>query len=136
MRKLLLSLLFVCVAFLFNSTTINAASPTPAGFSNPRDPHGSCGANGVSTAIGCVPIGDQVTFVAWMIGWAIGIAGGIAMLLIVIAGFNIMTAAGDPQKLNGGRELLTAAVSGLILIVFSVFLLNLIGYDILHLPGF
>lgn len=61
--------------------------------------------------------------------------GGIALVLIAVAGFNIMTAAGDPQKLNGGRELLTAAVSGLVLIIFSVFILRLIGVQILQIPG-
>lgn len=91
-----------------------------------------CG-NGIVTALGCIPVGSTQDFVAWFLEWIIGIAGGIGFLFIIFASFQIMTAQGDPQKLNGGRELLTAAVSGLILVVFSVFILKVIGVDVLHL---
>ncbi|MDO8503759.1 MAG: pilin [bacterium] len=94
---------------------------------------------GISTAIGCIPIGIQGgtnQFVAWALRWAIGIAGGVAFLLMLYSGFQIMTASGNPERLQKGRELLTAAISGLILIIFSVFLLRLIGVQILNLPGF
>ncbi|MBI4033232.1 MAG: hypothetical protein HY377_01850 [Candidatus Blackburnbacteria bacterium] len=90
----------------------------------------------ISTAIGCIPIGNTNEFAAWVLRWAIGISGGVAFLLMLFAGFQIMTAAGNPEKLQHGRELLTAAISGLILIIFSVFLLRLIGVQILNLPGF
>ena len=65
-----------------------------------------------------------------------GLAGGIAFLLILFGGFQILTSAGNPEKLNEGRELVSSAVAGLLLIIFSVFLLRLIGYDILRIPGF
>ena len=42
-----------------------------------------------------------------------------------------MTSAGNPDKLRAGQELLTSAVSGLILLIFSVFILRTIGIDIL-----
>lgn len=95
----------------------------------------SNGGTGIQTALGCVPISDSNTLVAWFLRWAVGIAGGVAFLFILLAGFQIMTASGNPERLQHGRELLTAAISGLILIIFSVFLLNLIGVEILNLPG-
>jgi Co/Zn/Cd efflux system component len=70
------------------------------------------------------------------LGAVIGIAGGIAFLLMIFAGFQIITSTGDPEKLNRGKEILTSAIIGLVVIVFSVFLLKLIGVDILQLPGF
>lgn len=94
------------------------------------------GGKDISTAIGCIPIQNTNEFVAWILRWAIGIAGGVAFLLMLFAGFQIMTASGNPERLQKGRELLTAAISGLILIIFSVFLLRLIGVEILNLPGF
>jgi len=113
---------------------LNTATPTPG----PGDLHGNCGANGISTAIGCVPVlgnDNGVGFYGFLLGWAIGIAGGIAFLLIVYAGFMIMTSSGNPERLKAGQELLTSAISGLVLLVFSVFILNFIGVKILQIPG-
>lgn len=107
-------------------------TPKPGPISGPT----ACkGGTGINTAIGCIPVDSSNNFVAWFLRWSIGIAGGIAFLMIVFASFQVMTASGDPQKLQGGRELLTAAISGLILIIFSIFLLRLIGVTILDIPG-
>lgn len=65
-----------------------------------------------------------------------GVGGGIAFLLIIYAGFLIMTATGDPKRIQAGQELLTSAISGLILLVLSVFVLKFIGIDILGLCKF
>ena len=88
---------------------------------------GSC----IDTAIGCVPIGDENQLAGFVLRWAIGIGGGIAFILIVFAGFQMTTSSGDPKKLQASRELLTSAIGGLILLIFSVFLLELIGVQIL-----
>ena len=63
--------------------------------------------------------------------WAIGIAGGIAFILIIVSGFMISTSSGDPKRLQAGRELLTAAITGLLLVIFSAFILRLLGVDLL-----
>lgn len=96
---------------------------------------GSCPVNSIDTAIGCLPVGDKNAFLAFVLRWAIGISGGVSFILIIFSGFNIMTAAGDKRKLQSGKELLTAALSGLILIIFSVFILDLIGIRILKIPS-
>ena len=94
-----------------------------------------CGGSqtGISTAIGCIDFGNQNALFGDLLRWAVGIGGGIAFLLIVYAGFMIMTAAGNPERLKAGQELLTSAISGLILLIFSVFVLKFIGIDILGL---
>lgn len=89
----------------------------------------------VWTAIGCVPV-TLDGFVGAILPFAIGIAGGIAFLLILFGALQIMTSAGNPEKLNAGRELVTSAIVGLLLIIFSVFILQLIGVQILRIPGF
>lgn len=89
------------------------------------------GKTGIYTAIGCIPVlGGQQEFATFILTWAIGIGGGIAFLLIVYAGFMIMTSSGNPERLKAGQELLTAAISGLVLLIFSVFILNFIGVKI------
>jgi hypothetical protein len=93
----------------------------------------------LKTAIGCITIlspNGQNAFLADILRWAVGVGSGIAFLLIVYAGFMIMTATGNPERLKAGQELLTSAVAGLILLVFSVFILKFIGVDILGLCKF
>ena len=91
---------------------------------------------GINTAIGCLIAGDPKQLISQLLGWGVGVGGGIAFLMIVFAGFQIITAGGDPKLIQAGHELLISAISGLILIVLSVLILNLIGVNILKLPGF
>lgn len=97
----------------------------------------SCsGGKGFQTAIGCIPVESPQAFATFFIKWAMGIAGGISLVLIGYSGFIIMTSSGNPQKMQAGKELLTSAVSGLGLILFGIFALRFIGVDILQIPGF
>ena len=95
-----------------------------------------CGSTEIDTAIGCVPVlgNDNGTgFAGFVLKWGIGVGSGIAFLLIVYASFMIMTSQGDPNRLKAGQELLTSAISGLLLLIFSIFVLKFIGLDILGL---
>ena len=95
------------------------------------------GTKGILTAIGCIHVLDTPeTFLGDILRWAVGIGGGIAFLLILYAGFMVVTSAGNPERLKAGQELLTSAISGLILLIFSVFILKFIGIDILGLCKF
>ncbi len=90
---------------------------------------------GVWTALGCIQTNPS-QFIGSILGIGIGIGGGIAFLLILFGGFQILTSAGNPEKLNAGKELATSAIAGLLIIIFSIFILRLIGVTILHIPGF
>ncbi|MCX6703872.1 MAG: pilin, partial [Candidatus Woesebacteria bacterium] len=111
-----------------------APSPTPYSTSTPVY---CSGQTGINTAIGCIHVlGTPEQFLGDILRWAVGIGGGIAFLLIIYAGFMIMTSSGNPERLKAGQELLTSAISGLILLVFSIFILKFIGVDILGLCKF
>ncbi|PIP52113.1 hypothetical protein COX09_03245 [Candidatus Beckwithbacteria bacterium CG23_combo_of_CG06-09_8_20_14_all_47_9] len=69
--------------------------------------------------------------VKWILGWSIAMGSGIAFLLALWGGITIVLAGGNPEKINEGKEVITSAVSGLLFILFSVFLLRFIGVDIL-----
>lgn len=97
---------------------------------------GVCGAEELNTAIGCIPISSSWELTGFILKWAIGIGGGIAFVMILIAIFQIMTSGGVPERLKAGQELLVSAISGLILLIFSVFILELVGVNILNIPGF
>ena len=96
-----------------------------------------CMGNGTGawTALGCIPT-DPSKFIGQILGIAVGIGGGIAFLLVLFGGFQILMSAGNPEKLNAGKELVTSAITGLLIIIFSLFILRLIGFNILGIPGF
>lgn len=89
----------------------------------------------VWTAIGCIEA-TSTGLINTFLPFGIGIAGGIAFLLILFGALQMMMSSGNPEKLNAGKELVTAAITGLLLIIFSIFLLQLIGVKILRIPGF
>lgn len=93
------------------------------------------GCHKVSTAFGDIGT-TSGSFVTSLLGVILSFAGGIAVLLIIIAGFRLISSQGNPEKIQAAREQLTAAVVGLIFIIFSLFILQIIGHDILNLPGF
>lgn len=89
----------------------------------------------IDTGLGCVPVKNTTDFVAWLLKFALGIGGGIAFLLMIYGVFRIITSTGNPDSLKAGKETITSAVIGLLMIVFSIFLLQLIGVEILKIPG-
>ena len=89
---------------------------------------------GVNTALGCIPVGST-SFTSWLLGWLFGIAGGIAFLLMVYGFILIATSSGDEKKVAGAKETITSAIVGLLVCIFSVFILRLIAVNILHIPG-
>jgi len=86
------------------------------------------------TALGCIPT-DPTELIKWVFPYLLGFGGLAAFLLIVFAGIQIMTSSGNPEKLKAGKELITSAITGLIFIILSLFLLRVIGVDILRIPG-
>lgn len=89
----------------------------------------------VETGIGCIPT-DAPGLAAFLVKLIVGIAGGVALLLLIIGGAQFIASGGDPDSLDEAKEKITAAVSGILLIIFSLLVLKVIGVDILGLPGF
>ncbi len=87
------------------------------------------------TAIGCIDPSAK-GLISKFLPFGIGVAGGIAILLILFGALQMMMSSGNPEKLNAGKELVGAAITGLLFIIFSVFILRLVGVDILKIPGF
>jgi len=94
-----------------------------------------CALNEINTALGCVKTGPG-GFVTDILGLAIGIAGGIAFILMVVGAIRMLVSGGDPEALAAGRDMLTSAIAGLLFMIFSVVILRIIGFDILKLPDF
>lgn len=91
--------------------------------------------NWVQTAFGRINT-DPAGLVQSIFTILLGFSGGVALLLIIASGYQLMTSQGNPEKVKEGRERLTAAIVGLLFIIFSTLILQIIGVDILNLPGF
>ena len=95
---------------------------------------GSGGCATVNTALG--PISTSPGgLVGSIMAILLSLAGGVAILLIIAAGYQLVTSQGNPEKVKAARERLTSAIVGLLFIIFSVALLQIIGISILHIPG-
>lgn len=98
---------------------------------NPPDGRGPA----FKTAIGCVHT-NPAEFVKDLMKFVIGIGGGLAFLMMLLGAFQMLTSAGNPETLKAGQDRLTSAVIGLLFVIFSILLLQIIGVGILNIPGF
>lgn len=87
----------------------------------------------VDTGFGTIPT-RPAEFASTFLRIAIGVAGGVSFLLMVFGSYRLVFAGGNPESIQSGRQIITAAIVGLLVVIFSVFLLNLIGKSILKLP--
>ncbi|OGM15034.1 hypothetical protein A3D84_02075 [Candidatus Woesebacteria bacterium RIFCSPHIGHO2_02_FULL_42_20] len=87
------------------------------------------------TALGCIDFGSPggVGVAITMLRAGASIVGGIAFLLIIFGGFKVMTSQNDPERLQSGKNVISAAVIGLAFVLFSVIILKVIGVDVLGL---
>lgn len=91
---------------------------------------------GINTALGCIDTDmSSGGFIKSILTLAVGLGGGIALLMMLYGTFIVTTSAGIPDKLNQGKEIITSAATGLIFIILSIVLMNLIGVSVLGIPG-
>jgi hypothetical protein len=91
---------------------------------------------GVWTGIGCVQTSLSGFIQETVFGLGIGLAGITALGCIIYSAILYQTSAGNSEKLQSAQELLRSCIFGLLLIIFSVFILRVIGVDLLRIPGF
>ncbi len=78
------------------------------------------------TAFGNIPT-DITGFAGTIVSIAIGIAGGLALILLVFGSIRVLVSRGDPERLAGGRDVIIAAIAGLLFLIFSVLILRSLG---------
>lgn len=94
-----------------------------------------CNKDFCDTAVGPIPTSVQGA-VSAIFSVLLSIIGGIAVLLIIISGYKLMTSQGNLEKVQGAKEQLAAAIVGLLFVIFSFVILQIIGITFLGLPGF
>lgn len=85
---------------------------------------------GVYTSLGCIPYSfNGILSAVLLIGISIG--GAYALLCIIFSAIRIQMSRGDSQAIQTARENVTGCLIGLILILFSVFIINALGGGVL-----
>ena len=93
------------------------------------------GGTSCPTALGDLPT-DLPSLLTKVFSIVLAIAGVAALGLIIASGYRLMVSQGNPEQVKGAREQLTAAIIGLLFIIFSLVILQVIGANILKIPGF
>lgn len=88
------------------------------------------------------PDGFTLTFgadlnqvVAWFYYFVVGISGLAAFVMLVVGGFRWLTSAGNPTTTSDAKDQITKALLGLLLILMSWIILQVINPDLTILTG-
>jgi hypothetical protein len=123
MLALAVGLLAPAVAF--------AASPAPAyasAFNSDNATKQACsGINGSESEGGCSTPGRSLTSIVRVILYLLSAIAGVAsVIMIILAGFKFITAAGDAGKVASGRSTLIYAVIGAVVVAMAQFIVQFV----------
>ncbi len=91
---------------------------------------------GFPTALGCLPADKMDRFLAeGILGIGIGIAGAISVFCIIYGAIQFQISEGDSAKVQKAQKLITQCILGLLIILFSIFLLRFVGVNLLRIYG-
>lgn len=99
------------------------------------DPYGNEATGSYYTVFGCIATQPEA-FVKSILSIVFGVSGGIAFLAVIAGSGIVLTSGGYPERLQTGKDIIFSSIFGILLILFSIFLLHFVGYDILRIPGF
>lgn len=125
MRKKIFSIilllqLFIAVALPLIPALVSAAD------ANPLTVDGT-GIKKTAGTAGLKTSGTLSSVIGSIIGALLGILGTLFLLLIVVAGIQWMTAAGNDEKINSAKSTIIAATVGLMVIFLSYAFAKFIG---------
>ncbi len=121
-NRVLFILLFTVFYLLLTAVLVHAADPCPG--------------NKCQTALGEFDVTTPSTIITRIFSIVLGISSFGALILLLIAGYNLITSNGNKEKVAAARESITSAILGLLFIIFAIVILEIIGVDILRIPQF
>ncbi len=79
---------------------------------------------------------DLIPTVANIINTLLGFLGVLAVILVIWGGFKWMTAAGEEQKINEAKKILSGGVVGLVIILLAYAITFFVVDNLLEATGF
>lgn len=83
---------------------------------------GNCVVSGDIATLDCIPVVMSNIVTALFI-----FVGIFCLVLIIGSGYKYINSGGDPKKLDSARNTLIHAIAGLLLVMFALFITNLIA---------
>ncbi|MCX6811224.1 MAG: hypothetical protein NT039_00815 [Candidatus Berkelbacteria bacterium] len=103
----------------------------PKIISTSPDCQGKTGKESLTCCLTHINLNDTIVLVNVVVRIAFGLAGVIALIYLIYAGYLFMTSLGNPDSVAKAKTKLLLAVTGLIIIIlayaFVAFLLNIFG---------
>ena len=69
-----------------------------------------------------------------IVSYALGFAGIVLFILLLVGGFKFITSGGDPKAVESAKKTLTSAIAGLFIILASYLIMilisNILGVDV------
>jgi TRAP-type C4-dicarboxylate transport system permease small subunit len=77
------------------------------------------------------PTGSETvtSILSTIIGWFLLVAGAIAVIYLIWAGYTYITSAGDPEKATKARNSILYAAIGIVVIVLSYVIVNTVAKE-------
>jgi len=70
------------------------------------------------------------TFVANFYNWSIGAGIGLSILMLIYAGYMMITSAGVPERIGFAKEIIVGSLTGLALLIGAKLILNLLSITV------
>jgi hypothetical protein len=91
---------------------------------------------GFPSALGCMPMNKVDRFLSeGVLGIGITFAGAFSVLCIIFGAIQFQLSGGESAKVQKAQKLITQCVIGLLIIIFSIFLLRFVGVNLLRIYG-
>lgn len=91
---------------------------------------------GFPSALGCMPMEKADRFLGeGVLGIGISFAGAFSVLCIIFGAIQFQLSGGESAKVQKAQKLITQCVLGLLIILFSIFLLRFVGVNLLRIYG-
>ena len=75
---------------------------------------------------GCSDEGEFSDKLTQVLNWIFGIIGIVAVIMIILGGFTLMTSSGDPGKVKKGKDTILYGVIGLVVALLAVVIVNFV----------
>jgi len=73
------------------------------------------------------PVSGVAEYVSNIMAWLLPIVGGLALLMMIYAGYLYMTSQGNPEATGRAKDIIIGVVTGIILLFLIKIILDQIG---------